>query len=237
MPLDVGGHPGAAARRPRAGRGADRRRRAAGAGGGLRPPGQLRRARPRHALGRRRGGLPGGGVGRLRPPGPVGARRAARSTTSGAWAPSPSRATASRCSSTPTRRRRPRRWRRLEGATERPTAAYAAVCASQPHPQTLRGAGPGRRERRAARGHELRGRDRQPGRGLGRPRPGARARPGRRPATTCWRSATAPARRSPRTSRSPPTRPRAAPRPRSPGEAIDLSTYYRWTRGRQAEPH
>ena len=22
-----------------------------------------------------------------------------------------------------------------------------------------------------------------------------------------------------------------------PGEAIDLSTYYRWTRGRQAEPH
>ena len=21
------------------------------------------------------------------------------------------------------------------------------------------------------------------------------------------------------------------------GEAIDLSTYYRWTRGRQAEPH
>ena len=42
VPLDVGGHPGAAARRPGPGRGADRRRRAAGAGGGLRPPGQPR---------------------------------------------------------------------------------------------------------------------------------------------------------------------------------------------------
>ena len=31
-------------------------------------------------------------------------------------------------------------------------------------------------------------------------------------------------------------RPPARPT-RSPGEAIDLSTYYRWTRGRQAEPH
>ena len=33
------------------------------------------------------------------------------------------------------------------------------------------------------------------------------------------------------------TRRERARRTSSPGEAIDLSTYYRWTRGRQAEPH
>ena len=121
-PEEALGHAGACARPPRgaparhrrrpgraAGRARDRRRRSrpgrrpAGAGGGQRPPGQLRGARLRHALGRRGGGLPGGRRAASRA-WALGARRAARSTTSGAWAPSPRPATASRCCSTPTRR-------------------------------------------------------------------------------------------------------------------------------------
>ena len=74
VPLDVGGHPGRPSMPLALAGGADRRRRAARAGGRLRPPGQPRRARRRHALGRRGGGLPGGRLGGLRPPGALGAR-------------------------------------------------------------------------------------------------------------------------------------------------------------------
>ena len=38
-------------------------------------------------------------------------------------------------------RPRARRSKALERVTERPTGSYAAVCASQPHPQTLRALG------------------------------------------------------------------------------------------------
>ena len=125
----------------------------------------------------------------------------------------------------------------LERETERGTADYAAVCASQPHPQTLRGPGQGGRRRRAAGGHVVRGGDRQPRRRLRRRRPRDGPRRAPRPATTCWRSATAAGRRSPRTSRSP-ARPAARAPPASwRARRSTCSTYYRWTRGRQAEPH
>ena len=99
--------------------------------------------------------------------------------------------------------------------------------------------GPRPRGRRggAAGAHQLRRRDRQPGRGLGRASPWRSASTGRRPATTWSPSATAAARRSRRRSRSPAPQPSAGTAEQIPGEAIDLSTYYRWTRGRQAEPH
>ena len=103
----------------------------------------------------------------------------------------------------------------LEAATERPTSAYAAVCASQPHPQTLRGLG-----RAGVSAEQLEGTSFVGEIGnLGRPRSGSPwrwASTGPGPATTCWRSATAAARRSPRTSRSPPTRPRSGRPARSP---------------------
>ena len=240
VPLDLGRAPREPARRPRAGRRAGGRgRRPPGPGGGLRPPGELRGARLRPALGRRRGGLPGGRVGRVRRLGAGRPAPAARSTTSGAWAPSPRPATGSRCSSTPTRRPR-REALAAPGAGHRAARSgeYAAVCASQPHPQTLRALGRAGVRGRAARGHQLRGRDRQPGRGLGRPGPGPRPRRAPRPGSHLvalrlrWRGGDRP---GPRGHADP-----AGDRRRRAGSrasAIGLGTYYRWTRGRQAEPH
>ena len=239
MPLDVGGHPGALL---------DAFALAGALTGEGGPPALVVAADHlvSHdervcdtALGRRRGGLPG-----RRP------RAASR-----AWAPrrAPARevydvwrlGTEAEAALPPrgALRRlrgddRARRWRASSAATERPTSDYAAVCASQPHPQTLRGAGPGRAWAPSS---------------SSAPASWARSATWARPRSgSPWRSgSTAPqpgdhllalgygggeaiaqdieVHRGPAGRSARPTR--------SPGEAIDLSTYYRWTRGRQAEPH
>ena len=172
---------------------------AAGAGGGLRPPGQLRGARLRHALGRRRRGLPGGRPrAASRASGP--SARAGREVYD-VWRlgtePEP-RYRLEVLFDAYARERRGGARRVWSGppSAHRPTTPPSAPASPTPRP-CAGWAGGG--QRRAAREHELRGRDRQPGRGLGRHRPGPRPRRAPRPATTCWRSATAAGRRSPRT--------------------------------------
>jgi hydroxymethylglutaryl-CoA synthase len=124
----------------------------------------------------------------------------------------------------------------LERATERPTSAYAAVCASQPHPQTLRGLG-----RAGVSPEQLEGTSFVGEIGnLGAASVGIalalgldRAAAGERLVALGYGGGEAIARELEVTG--PP--PALGVAERIPGEAIDLSTYYRWTRGRQAEPH
>jgi hydroxymethylglutaryl-CoA synthase len=124
----------------------------------------------------------------------------------------------------------------LERATERPTAGYAAVCASQPHPQTLRALG-----RAGVGAEQLEGTSFVAEIGnLGAASVGVAmalgldgAGPGDHLLALGYGGGEAVAREIEVTA-APPALGVAG---RLEGEAIDLSTYYRWTRGRQAEPH
>lgn len=124
----------------------------------------------------------------------------------------------------------------LEKETERGTADYAAVCASQPHPQTLRGLG-----KAGVAGEQLEGTSFVGEIGnLGAASVGVAlamgldaAAPGDHLLALGYGGGEAIAQDvevtgTPRSS---------GAAGQLAGEAIDLSTYYRWTRGRQAEPH
>jgi hydroxymethylglutaryl-CoA synthase len=124
----------------------------------------------------------------------------------------------------------------LEAATERPVSAYAAVCASQPHPQTLRALG-----RAGVGAEQLEGTSfvgeignlgtASVGLALALGLDGAGA--GDHLLALGYGAGEAIA-QDVEVTADPPAVGAAA---QIPGEAIDLSTYYRWTRGRQAEPH
>jgi hydroxymethylglutaryl-CoA synthase len=124
----------------------------------------------------------------------------------------------------------------LEAATERPTSAYAAVCASQPHPQALRALG-----RAGVGAEQLEGTSFVGEIGnLGAASVGLalalgldRASPGDHLLALGYGAGEAIA-QDVEVTAEPPAIGAAA---QIAGEAIDLSTYYRWTRGRQAEPH
>ena len=124
----------------------------------------------------------------------------------------------------------------LERLTERPTGDYAAVCASQPHPQTLRGLGKTGVSAEQLEGTSFVGEIGN----LGAASVGVALAMGLDAATAGQHllalgygggeaiaqdvevtGATA----------------SSGAADQVAGEAIDLSTYYRWTRGRQAEPH
>lgn len=125
----------------------------------------------------------------------------------------------------------------LAATTERATGDYAAVCASQPHPQTLRGlgkagVGAGQLEHTSFVGSIG---------NLGAASVGValalgldRAAAGERLVALGYGGGEAIAQEVSVTAA--PTATGTAERI-ADGEAIDLSTYYRWTRGRQAEPH
>lgn len=124
----------------------------------------------------------------------------------------------------------------LERQTERAAGDYAAVCPSQPHPQTLRGLG------RAGVGPQQLEHTSFVGEigNLGAASVGLalalgldRAEPGQHLLALGYGGGEAIAQDIEVTA--PP--PAVGAAERIPGEAIDLSTYYRWTRGRQAEPH
>ena len=125
---------------------------------------------------------------------------------------------------------------RLERVTERPVAEYAAVCASQPHPQTLRALG-----RAGVAAEQLEGTSFVGEIGnLGAASVGIAlalgldaAEPGQRLVALGYGGGEAIAQEIEVTGAVPAVGAAA----QIPGEAIDLSTYYRWTRGRQAEPH
>ncbi len=124
----------------------------------------------------------------------------------------------------------------LERLTERPTSAYAAVAASQPHPQTLRGLGKAGVASEQLEGTSFVGEIGN----LGAASVGValamgldRASAGDHLVALGYGGGEAIAQEVAVT---------GAPAPSGAadqvaGEAIDLSTYYRWTRGRQAEPH
>ena len=105
----------------------------------------------------------------------------------------------------------------LEAATERPTSAYAAVCASQPHPQTLRALGRAGVSAEQLEGTSFVGEIGNLGAasvGLALALGLDAAGPGDHLLALGYGGGEAIAQ-----------------------DEIDLSTYYRWTRGRQAEPH
>lgn len=124
----------------------------------------------------------------------------------------------------------------LAEQTERPTGDYAAVCASQPHPQTLRGlgkagVGSGQLEHTSFVGEIG---------NLGAASVGValalgldRAAPGDHLVALGYGGGEAIAQEIAVTEAGA----SAGTAEQIPGEAIDVSTYYRWTRGRQAEPH
>jgi hydroxymethylglutaryl-CoA synthase len=124
----------------------------------------------------------------------------------------------------------------LEAASERPTASYAAVCASQPHPQTLRALG-----RAGVGAEQLEGTSFVGEIGnLGTASVGLAlalgldgASPGDHLLALAYGAGEAIA-QDVEVTADPPAIGAAA---QIAGEAIDLSTYYLWTRGRQAEPH
>lgn len=124
----------------------------------------------------------------------------------------------------------------LERLTERPTAAYAAVAASQPHPQTLRGLG-----KAGVSGEQLAATSFVGEIGnLGAASVGVAlamgldaASPGDHVLALGYGGGEAIAQEVEVTGTPAPS----GAADQVPGEAIDLSTYYRWTRGRQAEPH
>ena len=125
---------------------------------------------------------------------------------------------------------------RLERATERPVSEYAAVCASQPHPQTLRALG-----RLGVSAEQLENTSFVGEIGnLGAASVGIAlalgldgAAPGDHLVALGYGGGEAIAQEIEVTG----PVPAAGTAAQIPGEAIDLSTYYRWTRGRQAEPH
>ena len=125
---------------------------------------------------------------------------------------------------------------RLERATERPVAEYAAVCASQPHPQTLRalgrlGVGAEQLEDTSFVGEIGNLGAASVGIALALGLDGAE--PGDHLVALGYGGGEAIAQAIEITAPVPAVGTAA----QIPGEAIDLSTYYRWTRGRQAEPH
>lgn len=125
---------------------------------------------------------------------------------------------------------------KLEHITERPTGKYAAVCASQPHPQTLRSLGrAGVTEAQLAATSFVA----EIG-NLGCASVGVAlalgldtARKGQAVAAFGYGAGEGIAQAIEITT-APPKSGAAA---QIPGEAIGLGTYYRWTRGRQQEPH
>jgi 3-hydroxy-3-methylglutaryl CoA synthase len=124
----------------------------------------------------------------------------------------------------------------LERLTERPTADYAAVCASQPHPQTLRGLGKAGVGAAQLEGTSFVGEIGN----LGAASVGValamgldRAEPGQHLLALGYGGGEAIAQDVEVTGRTTPS----GAADQVAGEAIDVSTYYRWTRGRQAEPH
>jgi hydroxymethylglutaryl-CoA synthase len=124
----------------------------------------------------------------------------------------------------------------LERITERPVSGYAAVCPSQPHPQTLRGLGrakvaPEQLERTSFVGEIGNLGTASLGLALSLGLDGAQ--PGEHLLALGYGAGEGIAQDLEVTA-APPAIGAAA---RIPGEAISVSTYYRWTRGRQAEPH
>jgi 3-hydroxy-3-methylglutaryl CoA synthase len=124
----------------------------------------------------------------------------------------------------------------LERLTERPTAAYAAVAASQPHPQTLRGLGKAGVAAEQLEGTSFVGEIGN----LGAASVGValamgldRASAGDHLVALGYGGGEAIAQEVAVTGTPAPS----GAADQVAGEAIDLSTYYRWTRGRQAEPH
>lgn len=125
----------------------------------------------------------------------------------------------------------------LAAATERPTAEYAAVCPSQPHPQTVRGLGragvqPGQLEHTTFVG-EI-GNLGAASVGLALALALDRAEPGQHLVALGYGGGEAVAQEI--AVRGAPPRSDAAAMVAG-GEPISLSTYYRWTQGRTAEPH
>lgn len=125
----------------------------------------------------------------------------------------------------------------LSGATERATGEYAAVCASQPHPQTLRslgkaGVGAGQLENTSFVGEIGNLGVSSVGLALALGLDGAAT--GDNLIALGYGAGEAIAQEI--TVSGAPTVIGAAGQ-MADAEAIDLSTYYRWTRGRQAEPH
>jgi hydroxymethylglutaryl-CoA synthase len=124
----------------------------------------------------------------------------------------------------------------LERVTERPTSSYAAVCASQPHPQTLRTlarAGVGAEQLEATSFVGDIGNLGAASVGLALALGLDRAEPGQHLVAVGYGGGEAIARALEVTG--PP--PAVGAAERLAGEPISLGTYYRWTRGRQAEPH
>jgi 3-hydroxy-3-methylglutaryl CoA synthase len=124
----------------------------------------------------------------------------------------------------------------LERLTERPTADYAAVCPSQPHPQTLRGLGKAGVGAEQLEGTSFVGEIGN----LGAASVGVAlamgldaAEPGQSLLALGYGGGEAIAQEIEVTGATAPS----GAADQVAGEAIDLSTYYRWTRGRQAEPH
>lgn len=124
----------------------------------------------------------------------------------------------------------------LQEATGRATGDYAAVCASQPHPQTLRGLGRAGVDPRQLEGTSFVGEIGNLGAasvavalamGLDA------ASPGDHLIALGYGGGEAIAQAVEVTG----TPRGSGAAGQVAGEAIDLSTYYRWTRGRQAEPH
>lgn len=126
--------------------------------------------------------------------------------------------------------------RGLERLTERPTGEYAAVAASQPHPQTLRGLGKAGVSAGQLANTSFVGEIGN----LGAASVGVAlamgldaAAPGDHVLALGYGGGEAIAQDIEITGEVPAT----ATAAQVPGEAISVSTYYRWTRGRQAEPH
>lgn len=125
---------------------------------------------------------------------------------------------------------------KLERLTERPTAKYAAVCASQPHPQTLRALGrAGVTEAQLAATSFVSeiGNLGCASVGLALALGLDTARKGQAVAAFGYGGGEGIAQAIHITA----TPPRSAAAAQIAGEAIGLGTYYRWTRGRQQEPH
>ena len=124
----------------------------------------------------------------------------------------------------------------LEAASERPTSAYAAVCASQPHPQTLRALGRAGVSAEQLEGTSFVGEIGNLGAasvGLALALGLDAAGPGDHLLALGYGAGEAIA-QDVEVVADPPAIGAAG---QIAGEAIDLLTYYRWTRGRQAEPH
>jgi hydroxymethylglutaryl-CoA synthase len=124
----------------------------------------------------------------------------------------------------------------LERVTERATSDYAAVAASQPHPQTLRGLGKAGVSAEQLSATSFVGEIGN----LGAASVGVAlamgldaAAPGDHLLALAYGGGEAIAQDIEVTAPVPAT----ATAAQVPGEAISVSTYYRWTRGRQAEPH